>query len=156
MAIKCSRRVSRPLLRQLSDQRLSLAQEFLVSSSIITALFDQVLQQPRHSLVEPRVSQLLADDGLANVIDNALRNRILGKLALRIELLGNGIVYTSLNDQLNQREIIDSAHRIGGIGLDIGIEQMPHIRFEWLDIQLFAGVFLDRLTKVGIELHFCL
>ncbi|MNP64773.1 hypothetical protein D3C76_1602980 [compost metagenome] len=63
---------------------------------------------------------------------------------------------TSLNDQFNQREIFDGAHRISVICLNVSIEQMPHVRFEWLDIQLLTGMFLYRLTHVCIELYLSL
>ncbi|MNC52481.1 hypothetical protein D3C75_1018290 [compost metagenome] len=99
---------------------------------------------------------MLSNDGLTYVVDNAFANRTLGEVAFGVELFGDGIVNTSLNDQFNQREIIDSAHRVGVVCLNIGIEQMPHVRFVWFDIQLFAGVFLYRLTQVSVELHFSL
>jgi hypothetical protein len=51
-------------------QRLGLAQELLVGRGVRAALLDQVVEQLRHLLVEPRVGELVADDGLADVVDD--------------------------------------------------------------------------------------
>jgi len=48
----------------------------LVDRRVYTALLDEVLEQPRHFLVEARVRELLADDGVADIVDDALGDRI--------------------------------------------------------------------------------
>ena len=74
---------------------------------IVTLLLDQVIQQLRHFLIELRVGQLVADDRLADVVDDALGHRVLRELALLVELLGDGVMDAGLDDQLDQRVVVD-------------------------------------------------
>jgi hypothetical protein len=92
------------LRRQPLHQLLGLAQELLVGRRVVAALLDQVVQQLRHLLVERGIGELVADDGLADVVDDALGDGVLRQLALLVELLGDGVVDAGLDDQLGQRQ----------------------------------------------------
>ena len=52
------------------------AQELLVGCRVGPILLDQIVQQQRYLLVEVRVDRLLADNGLADVVDDALGDRM--------------------------------------------------------------------------------
>ena len=92
------------LRRQPLHQRLGLPQELLVGRGVGAALLDQVVEQLRHLLVEPRVGELVADDGLADVVDDPFGDGVPRELALLVELPGDGVVDAGLDDQLGQRQ----------------------------------------------------
>ena len=47
--------------------------------------------------------------------------------------------------------------QIGGrIGLDVGIEEVAHVRLIGLDVQFLARVFFDGGSSIAVELHFLL
>ncbi len=94
----------RILLRHPLHQILGHSEERLVGCGVGTALLDQVLQQRRHLRVEPRVGELIADDGLADVVDDSLGYGVPRKLALLVQLSRDGIMDAGLDDQVRERE----------------------------------------------------
>jgi hypothetical protein len=60
---------------------------------------NEILEQLRHLSVEFRVCQLLADNGLADVVDDSLGNRVARQLALLVQLARNGVVNASFDGQ---------------------------------------------------------
>ena len=95
-------------------QRLGLPQELLVRCGIGPALLDKVVEQLRHLLVEPWVGELVADDGLANVVDDAFGDGVPRELALLVELPGDGVVDAGLDDQLGQRQLTQLPRSVAG------------------------------------------
>lgn len=68
----CGDALALPLLRPALRQRLRLLQPCRIGCRVVARLPDQVVEQLRHLGVEARIRQLLADDGLAQVLDDAL------------------------------------------------------------------------------------
>ena len=58
------------------------------------------------------------------------------------------------DDQLNQRVVVYRSQRIGRIGLDVRVDEVTHIRFVGLNVQLFAGMPLDRCAGVTGKIDF--
>ena len=82
-----------------------ILQEGLVVGGVIATLGDQVVQELGHLLVELWVGELVALQGDADVVDDALGDRVLGQLALGVKLLGDGIVHAGLDDELGEGEV---------------------------------------------------
>ena len=127
----------------LLHQGFGVLQEGLVVSGVVAALGDQVIQELGHLLVELGVGELVALQGDADVVDDALSDRVLGQLALGVELLGDSIVHAGLDDELREGEIAQVAQVPDRIGLDIGVQQVAHVGLVGLGVQLLAGVLLD-------------
>jgi len=132
------------LLGQAFHQCLGLAQEFLVGRRIRPALLDQVVQQLGHLRVKSRVGELIADDRLADIVDDPLGDGIPRERALRVELACDGVVDAGLDDQLGERQLAQFTQTGRRIGLDVGIDEVAHVRLEGLDVQFLARMFLDR------------
>ena len=91
------------LLRgQPLHQRLGLPEKLFVRSCIRPALLDEVVEQLGHLFVEAGIGKLLADDRLADIVDDPLGNGVLRELALLVELPGDGVVDPGLDDELGQ------------------------------------------------------
>ncbi|MNL77479.1 hypothetical protein D3C87_2036760 [compost metagenome] len=65
-------------------------------------MLDQVFEELGDLVVKLRISQLIPNDRLADVVDDAFSNSIPRQLALLVELLGNGVVNAGFDDQLGQ------------------------------------------------------
>ncbi len=63
-------------------------------------------------------------------------------------------MHAGLDDQLQQRVVVDCTHIIRRISLDIGVDEVAHVRLERLDVQLLAGMALDRRPYLGEERRF--
>ena len=137
-------------------QRLRLSEKLLVRGRILAALFDQVVQQLRHLLVEPGIGELVADNGLADVVDDPFRNRIPGQLALFVKLASDGVVDAGFDDRLRQRHLAQLTEIRCRVGLDVRVEQMAHVRLVRPDVQFLARVLLDGRTDLAVELDFFL
>ena len=75
------------LCGQPLHQRLGLSQELLVRGGIRPALLDEIVEQFRHLLVEPGVGELLADDGLADVVDDPFGDGVLRERPFSLSFL---------------------------------------------------------------------
>ena len=64
---------------QSPHQLLGLAQERLVRDRVVPTLLGEVVEQERHPFVEARIGELLADDGLPDVVDDHLRDALLAE-----------------------------------------------------------------------------
>jgi hypothetical protein len=103
VAVKHRRNVLLRLFRhQPLNQCFGFPKEILVSCGIRTALLDQITQEFRHFGVKPRVGELVTDDGLANVVDDALRDGVSRQLALLVQLAGDGVVDAGFDDQFRE------------------------------------------------------
>jgi hypothetical protein len=49
-----------------------------------------------------------------------------------------------------------SPKSVGRVGLDVGVDEVAHVRLVGLDVQLFARVLLDGGANLGVELDFLL
>ena len=96
------RMATRILGRHLFHQLFGLLEEFLVGSGVVALLLDQVFEELGDLVVKLRISQLIPNDRLADVVDDAFSNRIPRQLALLVELLGNGVVNAGFDDQLGK------------------------------------------------------
>ena len=143
-------------LRHALHQLLGLLEECLVGGGVGSALLDEIIQQLGHLRVEPRVGELVADDGLADVVDDALGDRVPRQLALLVQLAGDGVVDAGLDDQLRERQRIEVAHVRRRVGLNVGVEQVAHVGLVGLDVQLLARVLFDGGAGVAVELHLLL
>ena len=59
-----------------------------------------------------------------------------------------------LDDQFSQGHRAEVSDVFRRIGLDVRVQQVPHIRFERFDVEFFAGMPLDRCSDVRMELAF--
>ena len=108
----------------------------------------------RHFFVKAWVGQLFADNGFAHIIDDAFCHRIVRQLTFGVELLGDGIVNAGVYNQLHQRVAVHRAHVARRISLNIGVDQVAHISFKGLDIQLFTRVAFNCVAHLAVERHF--
>ena len=115
-------------------QVLGLAQKRLVGRRVRAVLLDKVIEQLRHLLVEPRIGELLADDRLANVVDDPLGDGVPREFALLVQLAGDGVVDAGLDDQLRERQLAQRSEVGCGVGLDVGVEEVAHVRLVGLDV----------------------
>ena len=56
------------------------------------------------------------------------------------------------NDQLGQRQLAQLTQFLGRIGLNVGVDEVAHVRLVGLDIKLLAGVLLDCCAGLDVEL----
>ena len=49
----------------------------------------------------------------------------------------------SLHDQLDQAGVLEVGDRLGGVGLDVGVEQEAHAGLVLLEVDILAGTELD-------------
>jgi hypothetical protein len=85
--VQCGRHTVIGLARdEPFHQRLGVAEKRLECDGILAALLDQVVEELGHLLVEPRVRELVTDDGLADVVDDTFGNRIPRQLPLSLSL----------------------------------------------------------------------
>jgi hypothetical protein len=72
------------LLGEPPDQRLGFAQELLVRRRVLPALLDQIVEQLRHLVVEARIGELVADDRLADVVNDPFGDGVARELAFSL------------------------------------------------------------------------
>jgi hypothetical protein len=94
----------------------------------------------------------VADDRLADVVDDPFGDGVARELALLVELAGDCVVDAGLDDERRQRQIAEGPEAGRRIGLDIGVEEMAHVCLERLDVQLLARVPLDGRAQLVVEL----
>ncbi len=75
----------------------------------------------------------------------------LERRAFLIELLGDGIVYSGVDDHPRQRQRFRIPQVNDIVAPDIRLKEMPHVRFVRLDVQLFARMPLNRCSELAIN-----
>jgi hypothetical protein len=53
------------------------------------------------------------------------------------------VSYPGLDDELDESRILEVGDRLGGVSLDVSIEQEPHAGLVLLEVDLLAGAELD-------------
>ena len=73
-----------------------------------------------------------------------------------VQLSRNGVMDAGLDDQLGERQRIQVAQIGSGVCLNVGIEEVAHVRLVGLDVQLLARMLFDRGAGVAVKLHLLL
>ncbi len=139
------------LLRQLGDA----LQIFLVLDGLGLAGRDDLVEQGRHLLVEGRVVQVLLDDLAADVVLDGLGDGVLVALQAT-ELRGDGFGDAGLHDQLQQAHVVEGRDLPRLVGLDVGVDEVPHVGLVGLQVEALAAGLADDLADVQVVIELLL
>ena len=135
-------------------ERRQLSQILFVLQRLFTSLLYQRVQQLRHLLVVFRVDGLLVDDDLTQVVLNGLGHRLFA-IADTFGQFLHGI-YSALNEQLHQIQIIERRNLLALFGADVGINQVSHRRLIHLEVDVVTARHLHLTTHLLVVVNFLL
>ena len=58
------------------------------------------------------------------------------------------------DDQFHQGVLINGADALGGVGRDVRVDQVAHVLFKGLQVQLLAGTLFDGVADFGVRVCF--
>jgi hypothetical protein len=132
-------------LRQFGDA----FQVLLILDGLRLPSGNNLVQQRGHLLVVGRVVEVLLDNLFADVVLDGLGNRVLVSLQSP-ELSGDGIGDAGLHDQLHQTHIVEGRNLPRFVGLDVGVDQMPHVGFIRFEVQTLATGLANNLADIEV------
>ena len=126
-------------------------QVVLVLDGLLFAQPDDLVQQSRHLGEVGRVGQLLLQDLAADVVLDRLGDRLFVALHLA-QALCNRVGDAGLDDQVQQADAVEGRNLPRGLRLDVGVDEVAHVRLVRLQVQRLAGGLADDLAQVQVVL----
>ena len=133
------------LLRKFGDA----LQVLLIFDRLRLPVGNDLVQQGRHLLIKGRVVQVLLDDLSADVVLDGFRDGVLVALQ-SAELRGDGIGNARLHDQVQQADIVEGRNLSRLIGLNVGVDQVPHVSLVSLQVEALAAGLANDLADIQV------
>ncbi|MNG04595.1 hypothetical protein D3C84_877390 [compost metagenome] len=138
------------------DRQLTNTLEILlVLNGLFLTQLDDFIEQRRHFCEVGRVGQVFLDDLAANVVLNRFGYRSLIAFHLT-QFLGNGLANARLHDQVQQSHIVKGGNFARFAGLNVGVDQMPHVRLKRLDVERLSAGHADDFAQHQVSVPLAL
>src|SRR5208283_1762070 len=108
---------------------------------------DDLVQQRRHFFIEGGIAEMLLDDFATNIILDGLGDGVFISLHAA-ELCRYGVGDAGPNDQVQQANVVERRNFARFVGLDIGIDEVPHIGLIGLEIERLAAGLADDFAQI--------